>query len=71
MLSVTFTVLCKIKGLSREPDYLGVDPLCPRLGVLYSSVEMHGQHEFRASLLPRVSMPEPVICLFYLKMDKA
>lgn len=53
--------------LVKMPEYLGVEPLGPRRGVLYSSVEVHGQHEFRAGLLPWVSMPEPIICLFHLQ----
>lgn len=62
-----FPVLYCTEHNAEDTAYLGVHPLGPRVAVLYSPVEVHGQHELRAGLLPGVSMPEPVVCLFHLQ----
>ena len=62
------TVLSSIqRSVWGRLKYLGVDPFGPGLRVLYSSIEVNRQHELRAGLLPGVSMPQPIICLFYLQ----
>lgn len=68
VLHATYSLCCTTQNAKGEDTaYLGVDPLDPRVAVLYSPVEVHRQHELRAGLLPGVSMPEPVVCLFYLQ----
>lgn len=64
------SLCCTVQNTQCErecSEYLGVDPLGSSLAMFYFSVEVHRQHELRAGLLPGVSMPEPIICLFYLQ----
>lgn len=52
-------------------NHLCVDPLHSIHCVLHPAVEMNRTHVLRASLLPGVPIPQPVICFFHLWGDRS
>lgn len=69
-------VECPVRGLLRKlvgqvSTNLCVDPFHSIHCVLYPAVEVNRTHVLRASLLPGISIPQPVICFFHLWGDRS
>lgn len=47
--------------------YLSVDPFGAALRVLHAAVEVDRQHVLGTRLLPRVPVPQPIICFLHLQ----
>lgn len=56
-------ILCQVVWLR----YLSVDPLGAVFRLLHAAIKVDGQHVLGTRLLPRVPMPQPIVCLLHLR----